>query len=301
MTNRILDFADTAVFLNASNGLLVIRPREAAEITVPFADIAAVVASHLQVTITEYALSELAKAGAIFVCCDEKRLPAAMMLPLQANTLQTERFAIQARASLPVRKRAWQVVVQAKIRAQAAALRALHGEDAGLAAMVARVRSGDVGNLESLASLRYWKRLFGDPSFRRGDEADPRNGLLNYGYAVVRAVVARAICGAGLHPSFGLHHHNRYDPFCLADDLMEPFRPLVDLAAVRWARDNPGDIAVHKRSKGVLLATATARYRTPDGSFRTVFDVTTSVAASLVRVLAGEEQALSIPELVLCE
>jgi CRISPR-associated protein Cas1 len=301
MTNRILDFSETPVFLHASNGLLVIKPQEAAEQTVPFTDIAAVVASHPQVTITEYALSELAKAGGIFICCDGKRLPAAMLLPLQANSLQTERFALQAQAPSPVRKRAWQTIVQSKIRSQAAVLRLLHGEDAGLTAMAARVRSGDAGNLEAQASVRYWRLLFGAPAFRRGDEADPRNDLLNYGYAVIRAIVARAICGAGLHPSFGLHHHNRYDTFCLADDLMEPFRPLIDLAAVRWSTDNPEDIAVHKRSKVVLLATATARYRIGDGSSRTVFDVTTGVAASLCRVLAGEERSLTIPEFTLSD
>ena len=154
--------------------------------------------------------------------------------------------------SLPLRKRLWQQLVQAKIGAQAAVLRERTGSAAPLDAMTAKVRSGDPDNTEAQAARAYWPRLFG-PEFRRDRTAEGANALLNYGYAVLRAAVARAVCGAGLHPSVGLHHHNRYDALCLASDLMEPMRPLVD-RIVHGLLDGGDAPPVDKHTKPALLA-----------------------------------------------
>lgn len=185
------------------------------EQTVPLEDIAVIVAAHPQVTFTLAVAAGLARYGGLLVTCDEKRQPAAMMLPLATHHLQTERYGAQAQLRAPVRKRLWQQIVRAKIAAQGRLLEEKIGKDCGLGMMAGRVRSGDPDNLEARAARIYWPALLGE-SFRRSPEGDGPNPLLNYGYAVLRATVARAICAAGLHPTFGLHHRNRYDTFCLS-------------------------------------------------------------------------------------
>ena len=219
-----------------------LRARDTQTQTIPFADIAVLVTSHPQICFTQAVLAGLAAAGGMLIVSNEKHLPAAMLLPLSTHSTQTERFARQAAVSLPTRKRAWQQIVQAKLRAQARLLEETTGGDAGLRLMAGKVRSGDPDNLEAQAARIYWQALFGKGAlgepFRRDPEGEGINVHLNYGYAVLRAIVARALCAAGLHPSLGVHHHNRYDTFCLADDLMEPFRPLVDRVVARLRRSS---------------------------------------------------------------
>ena len=162
--------------------------------------------------------------------------------------------------------------------------------------MAKRVRSGDSGNVEALAAQRYWPRLFGDPEFRRRREGDGPNPLLNYGYAVLRAAVARAICASGLHPSLGLHHGNRYDAFCLADDLMEPFRPIVDGVVAAVVAERGCQTPVDRESKIDILSVLTGRF-TIKGENRTLFDWLSSTSASLARIYTGAEESLELPEL----
>lgn len=267
MTDRILDFADEGACLSTENGLLVVIREGKARETVPLEDIAAVVASNRQVVFTQSLLAAMAQAGAILVCSDARHHPVSMLMPLEGHSSQTERFL-----------------------AQAAAPAALYGEDAGLKPLAARVRSGDAGNAESVAAQRYWPRLFADPKFRRGNDADGRNGMLNYGYAIVRAVAARAVCGAGLHPSLGVSHHNRSNAFCLADDLMEPLRPLVDRSVVLLCRDLPsGQWEVNKTFKQWILAYLTGRFLVA-GERRTLFDAMARRAARLAAVFTRQEK-----------
>ncbi|MBZ0254251.1 MAG: type II CRISPR-associated endonuclease Cas1, partial [Candidatus Methylomirabilis sp.] len=235
-------------------------------------------------------------SGGAFVACDEKHLPVGMLLPIDAHFVQAERFARQAEAAFPVKKRLWKQVVQAKIRAQGRLLDALHGKDMGLLPMAGRVRSGDPDNLEAQASRRYWGALFDKPGFRRDRTAEDANRNLNYGYAVLRAIVARAVCAAGLHPSLGLHHHNRYDAFCLADDLMEPFRPVVDGAVVRWVRERGEGAPFDREAKARLLEALTGRFEA-EGEARTLFDLAARAASSLAGVFLGERADLALPEL----
>jgi CRISP-associated protein Cas1 len=279
MTDRIVDIGGQPLALSARNGLLILHAEGGQVDAIPFGEIAAVVASHRQVTVTQAALSAMAAAGAVFISCDAKMMPASMLLPIDAHFAQTERFIRQAALTLPRRKRFWQAIVREKIRAQASVLARLRGTDGGLTAMARRVRSGDAGNLESQAARRYWLLVFDDPDFRRGDDGDPRNALLNYGYAVVRAATSRALCAAGLHPSFGLHHANKLNPFVLADDLMEPWRPAVDFVVAGL-----GKAALDTRTKQLIIGAVTARYRV-NGENRTLFDILARTAQSLMAAI----------------
>jgi CRISPR-associated protein Cas1 len=250
----------------------------------------------------------------MLIVSNEKHMPAAMMLPLSTHSTQTERFARQAAVSLPTRKRAWQQIVQAKLRAQAQLLEEVTGKDGGLNAMAGKVRSGDPDNLEAQAARIYWQALFGEDvsnsgePFRRDPEGEGLNLYLNYGYAVLRAVVARALCAAGLHPSLGVHHHNRYDTFCLADDLMEPFRPLVDRVIAKIHREAlasmpptvipaQAGIQLDQNSKKAILGGLLVRY-TAEGESRTVFDWVSRSASSLAALIEDREEQLTLPLLV---
>lgn len=294
MPDRILDFSEEQAHLSVRLSNLLIRRAEKPDVTLPLHEIGVVVVSHPAVSCTAALLAGIAEAGGTFVVCDSKRLPVGLLLPLRANVLQSERIAQQMQARQPTRKRLWQQLVRSKIRAQAAALRLEVGEDLGLEALALRVRSGDPMNLEAQAARRYWSAIFGDIGFRRDQDAGGVNGILNYGYSVLRAMTGRAVCGAGLHPSIGLQHHNRYSQFVLADDLMEPFRPIVDRAAIQAMKTWGNDAEVTKEVKALLLEALNARYRF-DGEDRTLFDSLCRVSTSLSRVFGGEADKLDLP------
>jgi len=317
---RIIDLAEEPARLSVRNSCLVIeRNTGGADLTVgqepwapkpwrrrlapapvpliiPLPEVAALVLSHPQLLLTQPVLARLASAGGIVVVCDDKHMPAAMLLPLTAHFTQGERFAQQTRISDPTRKRLWQSIVKAKVRSQARVLMELRGDDAGLGELASNVRSGDPDNTEAKASRLYWPALFRDPTFRRRRFGGNQNTLLNYGYAVLRAVVARAVCAAGLHPSLGLHHHNRYDAFRLVDDLMEPFRPLVDRAVAAYCQSHGPTAALDKHAKAALIGALLGSY-TMRSQTRTLFDLAQRSAASLAAVFAGKRRTLLLPEL----
>lgn len=295
MTDRIVDISEEPARLSVRYANLVVEMEEDEPVTVPFADLAVLVVSHPQVSLTHAVLSGLADAGGVFVACDGKRLPVGMLLPLVGHFTQAERFEQQASVSLPTRKRLWQQIVRAKLRAQACLLSEVCGSDHGVSALIPRVRSGDPDNIEGQASRRYWPALFAGEAFCRDRFGPPPNPHLNYGYAVLRAVVARAVCAAGLHPSLGLHHHNRYDAFRLADDLMEPFRPIVDRAVVNLIRRHGPNAPLDRNTKAEILA-ALSRRMPLNGEWRTLFDVTARTASSLAAVFEGKRNDLLLPE-----
>lgn len=292
---RVLDFSDSAAHLSLRYEQLVIRADDRGEITVPLAEIAAVILTSPRLTATQPALAGVMRHGGSVIVCDDCCQPAGMMLPLNANTTQTQRMLAQMRASVPTAKRLWKQIVQEKIRAQAAALIAAGRGDGGLCGLAARVRSGDSSNLEGQAAQRYWPLLFNDPSFRRRRDAENQNRLLNYGYAVLRAAVGRAICASGLHPSIGLHHHGRNNPWCLADDLMEPYRPLVDRAVVELVCEHGPDCSLDGTSKPRLVSVLTDRVSS-GGEARSLFDWISRTAASLAQVFLGEADRLHYPD-----
>lgn len=197
---------------------------------VPIEDIGVMILDHKQITITQGAMGALLDNNVAVITCDDHRMPSGLMLPLAGNTTQTERFRHQIEASLPLKKQLWQQTIQAKILNQSTVLYRQRDLECGnMEAWAKQVKSGDVDNLEGRAAAFYWQKLFGNiKGFHRDREGIPPNNLLNYGYAILRAVVARSLVGSGLLPTMGIHHHNRYNAYCLADDIMEPYRPYVD-------------------------------------------------------------------------
>lgn len=304
MTERILDLSECPAKLRVRYSQLVIEREHTEAVSLPLAEVAVVLVSHPQASLTQAVLAGVAAAGGALVACDRASLPVGMMLPLNGHHVQAARFAAQARAPLPVRKRLWKQIVRAKVRAQGAVLAELVGADRGLPALAARVGSGDPANVEARAARRYWAALFGD-GFRRKRQRADENLLLNYGYAVLRAIVGRAVCAAGLHPSLGVHHHHRGNAFCLADDLMEPFRPIVDRAVVRSIRD--GTIRAGGEEDGrpryelspsvkrALIAPLVGRV-VLDGRQSTLFAAASAAAASLAAVFLGQADRLTLPD-----
>lgn len=242
MIKRTLYFGNPA-YLSVKLGQLEIRPpevenndslpeafRSSTVRRVPIEDIGVIILDHKRITITQAALGELLDNNAAVITCDNHRMPSGLILPLSGNTTQSEWFRDQIDASLPLKKQLWQQTVQAKILNQYAVLHRRRRLDCGnMAAWAKQVKSGDTDNIEGRAAAFYWTQLFGHiTGFRRDREGQPPNNLLNYGYAILRAAVARSLVGSGLLPTLGIHHHNRYNAYCLADDIMEPYRPYVD-------------------------------------------------------------------------
>lgn len=293
MTDRIVEIAEGGARLSIRHGLLCIEREGADLFTIPPRDLSCLVLGHPRIELTHPTLAELAASGASVVVTDDKHLPAALMVPYVGHSTQSERMRLQADAPLPLRKRLWQTVVRTKIEAQGALLLRLRNGHAGLPDLAREVRSGDPENLEGQAAARYWRALFG-PDFRRERQAEDENRYLNYGYTVLRAIVARAVCGAGLHPSLGIHHHNRYDPFPLVDDLMEPFRPLVDEAVYRLAGARGVSAPLDRESRGSLISALLVRIKHA-GEERTLFDLAARMAASLARSFESREAQLEVP------
>jgi len=295
MSDRMIDISSPAR-LSIHTAALVIQRQDVEETIVPLEEIAAVIVSHGCVVFTHAVLSELARIGAVFIVCDEKHLPAGMLLPLQTHHAQREVFALQAAMPLPTRKRLWKQIIQAKVNAQGSLLKSVAGSARGFGVLEKQVRTGDPTNIEARAAKQYWRLLFGKTFRRNGDEA-VINSHLNYGYAILRGIVARSICAAGLHPSLSLHHHNRYDSFALADDLMEPFRPIVDSAV--WALQRKGGIdgELTQDGKRLLLSVLTRVRDYRRNESRTLFDIASRVSASLVRVIRGEAAKLQLPDI----
>ena len=295
MTNRILDFSAEAARLSARDEQLVIEQSGRLPQRIPLADIAVLIASHPHVRYSQAVLAGLLEHGGLFVTCDSRQAPRGMLLPLEGHSVQAERFRLQAAASEPFRKRVWQQIVRSKLRAQGRLLERMRGEDAGLRELASRVHSGDRGNFEAQGARRYWRRLFADSSFRRDIDAQDQNRFLNYGYAVLRAIVARALTSAGLHPTFGLHHSNRYNAFALADDLMEPFRPIVDERVVRLIGDGGATQPLGREQKSELIGALIGRFGA-GGESRSLFDWLTRVASSLAAAYESGEKKIFLPE-----
>ncbi len=292
--HRILDFSESPARLRVHSGCLAIERDKHQQVRLPFREICAIVLSHPQITCTQSVLSELAAAGGILIVCDSKRLPVGMQLPLQAHYVQSERFIAQSQAKQPLKKQLWREIVQAKVRLQGNVLKSRFDTDAGLTALSRNVLSGDSSNVEAHAARRYWQYLFPGQDFHRDRESADQNQLLNYGYAVLRAIVARATCAVGLHLSLGLHHHNRYNPCCLADDLMEPFRPAVDTVVSAIVDEHGADQPLCHDSRQRLLHGLYQRWRIGDVS-RTIFDAAELLASSVADNMLGIRSPLRLP------
>ena len=289
MTHRVVAVTErpSRLFLRARQ--LVIEREGLPPASVPIEDMALLIVDQPAVSYSHPLLVALAEGKVATLLCGADHLPAALILPLAGHGLLVERQRAQLAAPLPLQKRLWQRMVRAKLLQQAAVLRRATGGDQGLPALAARVRSGDPDNLEAQGAQRYWPALFGR-DFRRDRAAEDQNLWLNYGYAVLRAAVARAVVAAGLLPSVGVFHHNRADAFALASDLMEPYRPLVDRAVweCRAAAVARGlDRAAKTRLLAVLNETVAL-----DGQTLPVTLAIERSAASLARAFAERRPAL---------
>ena len=232
MIPRIVDVSENGRFIAKHRGFITIKQGNEFYGEVPLDDIGVLMISAFGATCTKDALVSLAERGAVTVLCGSKGMPSALVLPVNANFESALRIRIQTQASQPLKKRLWQAIITAKLKNQSEVLEFFgQKEKANLVGLYAKqVQSGDPQNREASGARIYWKALFTD-GFLRNSEGEWPNGLLNYGYALLRACAARAICAAGLNPVFGIHHENNTNPFPLADDIIEPYRPLVDFYA----------------------------------------------------------------------
>ncbi len=296
MIKKTLCFSNPA-YLSLKNQQLVIQLDKSDEKrTIPIEDIAYVLLDNQQITITHGAIAALLDNNAAIITCDNRHLPIGLMLPLEGNTLQSERFQNQIEASLPLRKQLWQQTIECKIRNQAALLKMLHNcEIRNMLAWANDVRSGDNTNLEGRAAVYYWSKMFPEQDdFTRDREGIHPNAMLNYGYAVLRAIVARALVASGLLPTFGIHHHNRYNAYCLADDIMEPYRPFVDLLVSKLIRQYPGQEEVTTDIKRQLLTIPTLEV-TISGQRSPLMVAVSQTTASLAKCYSGELRRITYP------
>jgi CRISPR-associated protein Cas1 len=230
MIKRTLLFGNPA-YLSLQHEQLVVRypdQPDDSKRSVPIEDVGIVVLEDPQITITNKLLERLAQANVAVVHCDSRHMPIGMLMPLVGHTEQQKRFQFQLNASQPLIKNLWQQTVVAKIKNQANLMAKMGFPIQNMMKWAASVKSGDTGNHEARAAAHYWGTIVPVSGFLRDRNGVPPNNLLNYGYAILRAVTARALVGSGLFPILGIHHHNKYNPFCLADDIMEPYRPYVD-------------------------------------------------------------------------
>lgn len=271
--------------------------KKQAEVTKPIEDIGIIVLDNKQITITSGVLEALLENNCAIITCDSKSMPIGLMLPLYGNTTQNERFRQQLDASLPLMKQLWQQTIKAKIENQAVVLKEYSDvETKCMNVWAADVKSGDSNNLEARAAAYYWKNLFQIEGFTRDRDGIPPNNLLNYGYAILRAVVARGLVVSGLLPTLGIHHHNRYNAYCLADDVMEPYRPYVDRLVCGMIKQGVDYTELTKELKGQLLTipvleTHIAGKRSP------LMVAVGQTTASLYKCFSGELRKISYPEM----
>ena len=309
MIKKTLYFGNPA-YLSLRNAQLVIKlpgvekaeslpdmMKAQAEVTKPIEDLGVVVLDNKQVTITSGLLDALLENNCAVITCDSKSMPIGLMLPLYGNTTQNERFRQQLDASLPLKKQLWQQTIQMKINNQASVLKDCVDEEVRcMRVWASDVRSGDPDNLEARAAAYYWKSLFADiEGFTREREGIYPNNLLNYGYAILRAVVARGLVTSGLLPTLGIHHHNRYNAYCLADDIMEPYRPYVDELVFKLVQINGKVLDLTKDIKAKLLEIPTLEVKI-GGKRSPLMVAVGQTTASLYKCFSGEVRRISYPE-----
>lgn len=253
---RTVEISSQGIHLSTSQGALCLSQDREAIARIPLQDLGTLILAGHGITVTSAALGALSASGCVTIVVGPDHAPEGALLPLRANTTRGERVRAQVGASKPLCKQLWSRIVAAKLRNQAALLQGAGRER--LEKLAGKVRSGDPSNSEAQGARIYWPLVFSehhhmltDAPFRRRQEGVWPNNYLNYGYAILRSVTARALCGAGLLPELGLHHHNRYDPFPLASDMMEAYRPWIDHCCRELLPEGPGEL--DRRAKEALL------------------------------------------------
>jgi len=306
MIKRTLYFGNPA-YLKLSNAQLEVSipvsnpdviKKEWRSTTIPIEDVGMVVLDHQQITITQGLLAHLLQNNVALLTCDASHHPAGLFLNMEGNTLQAKRFRKQSEMSAPLKKQLWAQIIEQKIYNQAAVLEKANPATCNFLYLNSeRVNSGDSNNLEGQSAAYYWSHVFGsDSQFTRRPEGANPNLLLNYGYAIVRAAMARAIVGTGLHCTLGIHHRNQYNAFCLADDLMEPYRPYIDLLVLDMIRKNEMYADISKENKAALLSVLTMD--TKIGKEKSPLQLALSkTTASLWECIEGKRKKLILPSL----
>jgi len=265
--------------------------------SVPIEDIGIMVLDHPQITITSGLIQLLQEENVALITCDKKHLPQSILLPIEGNKTQQERYDFQINASEPLKKQLWQQTIVQKIRNQAAVLASLEKNSHYLIPLYRNVKSGDSDNCEATAASYYWKTLLGHVNgFRREKEGPPPNNYLNYGYTILRGTMARSIVCAGLLPTLGIFHRNRYNAYCLADDLMEPYRPYVDQVVYKMVQEMGFVEHLEKDHKKILLGIPALDVEL-GGERSPLMIATQRTAVSLVKCFMGEQRKLLYPEL----
>ena len=309
MIKRTLYFGNPA-YLSLQNEQLVIKMPEVenapvpdkfkqdAVRTIPIEDIGIMVLDNRRITITQGLIEALLDNNTALLSCSSSHLPIGLMLPMAGNTTLTERWRVQMDASLPLKKQMWQQTVQQKIKNQAAVLASKHGTVVkNMLAWAADVKSGDSDNLEGRAAAYYWKCAFPTiENFTRGQDGDYPNALLNYGYAILRAIIARSLVGSGLMVQMGIHHRNKYNAYCLADDIMEPFRPYVDSLVIDIVAKGKPTEELTKEQKVALLSLPTTEVIV-DGKRSPLEVAAATTTASVYKCFAGESRKILYPEM----
>lgn len=298
MIKRILYFENPA-FLSLKYRNIQIRFSEEVgleQCEAPIEDLGLVVLDNPRITITQALVAALMENKVGIISCDSARMPTGLMLPLNGNSLQSKIFRAQAEISLPQKKQRWKQIVCAKIRNQKRILKCEGLNPGPLGELANNVKSGDSENHEGQAAAYYWKTLFPSfPGFVRSREGEPPNNLLNYGYAILRAIVARAIVSAGLHPTLGIFHRNQYNAYCLADDLMEPYRPFVDKAVLGILAANNDISELTKQMKGRLYGVSVDDVLM-NGVRRPLMAAVSQTVSGFVRTFADGGREFVLPE-----
>jgi len=292
MVGRVIEITSDGRHLAIDRGFMTVSEKGSELGRVPLDDLAAVVANAHGLTYSNNLLVTLAARGVPMVLCGPHHRPAAVVWPVDGHHAQAGRMGDQASASAPLKKRLWQQIVQAKILGQGATLAAVGAESGGFLLLSRKVRAGDPRNVEAEAARRYWPLLFG-AGFRRDQDGDGLNGLLNYGYAILRAATARAVMAAGLHPSLGLMHSNRGNAMVLIDDLMEPFRPIVDREVHRLRGEQIVDVTAE--AKAALARIMVVDLPTADG-ISPLMTCLERLSMSLTKAYSGETDRLVLPK-----
>jgi len=297
MIKRTLYFGSPA-YLKTKNEQLLIDLDEADEPkSVPIEDIGLVILDHQQITITQAVMAKLLQNNTALITCDNTHHPVGLQLCLDGHTLQSQKFKAQINASSPLKKQLWQQTVSKKIENQATLLSIERAENKYLLNLASSVKSGDSSNHEAKAASYYWKHVFPEfLEFRRERYGPPPNNLLNYGYAILRAIVARSLVASGLLPTFGIFHRNQYNAYCLADDVMEPYRPYVDQIVCGIIRGNGKFLEMTPSMKKELLQIP-AMDVVIDGQKSPLMNAVQRTTASLAKCFEGSSRKILYPEL----
>ena len=277
---------------------LIITSKETGEVKQrSIEDLGFVILDNHEITFTQSVIQALAENNVAVVFCDKTHHPSSMLFPLDGNTLQTERYKHQIKASEPLKKQLWQQTIKAKIRNQAALFTHLGKDDEALQRYATKVLSGDTTNEEAQAARHYWKHIFGNENFIRDRFGMPPNPTLNFGYTILRSATARALVGSGLIPTLGIHHHNKYNAFCLADDIMEPYRPFVDKLVVEIKNESSEYHIMTKEIKAKLIG-LTSMDVMMGGNASPLMIALSQTTASLVKCFEGKEKQIKYPTLI---